>query len=739
MTRETDPLLRVWEYAYDGNRNRITRQDGKGNLTEYDFYPDDMLMRMAYADGTVVSYAYDANNNRTAMSDTLGDTSWNFDPLNRVTQQDDPFDRTLHYQYDAASNRVGITYPDENQVDYAYSPNNWLQNMTVRARHAVPLQTEYARDLVGNLTEIDNPNQTRTTVAYDKVYRTLKRKNWQTTKGGKVNSGFAYSYNKVGHITKTIKEYGWRKPSTVVETYGYDGLHRLTEFVTGKNNSVAFAIPTSFGIQVIKSNRPTDMIKASYSYDSVGNRLSWESTDNLQTNTPRDGFSRSYAYNEANQMLGVEYVTEKNSTKDYAYAYSYDENGNRINRQLIDKNGPQYGVDYSYDAENRLVAALDYQITSRNGKNRIERAMTHYEYDGGGRRLVQHYDPKNGGVGVDKRDEYVFDGLDPVAEYDILNGQRTDYYRGAGNHLALMHSYKGGTQGQMYWYHYNHKGDVVGLTKQNGNSHHNYRYDPYGAVLPENGNFTDPHNHYTLTGKEFDENTGLVWFGARFYEPESGVWVNQDTYRGRLLEPRSLHRFGYVVDNPVNFYDPYGYWATEESVWRILKLNIHPLRSHEDLIQKSAKATGFQQGNIDDMIDESTRLDKEERDYPDTKRPRHINNSYSYPSLKGDTISICTILDSRLYNATVELETALIDRDLKALARGVHSLQDYYKDFNGEDKSTANYKLAEEKSELYFQVYNGEVSLGDWKKKYGIDQYNKEGSHYVLCHDDCKP
>ncbi|RWX47115.1 RHS repeat-associated core domain-containing protein [Candidatus Electrothrix aarhusensis] len=555
LTRETDPLLRVWEYAYDGNRNRITGQDAKGNLTEYDFYPDDMLMRMAYADGTVVSYAYDANNNRTAMSDTLGDTSWNFDPLNRVTQQDDPFDRSLHYQYDAASNRVGITYPDENQVGYAYSPNNWLQNMTVRARHAVPLQTEYARDLVGNLTEIDNPNQTRTTVAYDKVYRTLRRDTARRAPTQQVVA-FEYTYNEVGHITKAIKEYGWRKPSTVVETYGYDGLHRLSEFVTAKNNPFTVVLPS---MQIITGNRPVDAIATSYSYDPVGNRLSWESTDNLQTNTPRDGFSRSYAYNEANQMLGVEYVTEKNSTKDYAYEYSYDENGNRINRQLIDKNGPQYGVDYSYDAENRLVAALDYQITSRNGKNRIERAMTHYEYDGGGRRLVQHYDPKNGGVGVDKRDEYVFDGLDPVAEYDILNGQRTDYYRGAGNHLALMHHYKGGTQGQMYWYHYNHKGDVVGLTKQNGNSHHNYRYDPYGAVLPENGNFTDPHNHYTLTGKEFDENTGLVWFGARFYEPESGVWVNQDVYRGRLSEPGSLHRYGYVTNNPVTLWDWYGF------------------------------------------------------------------------------------------------------------------------------------------------------------------------------------
>ena len=255
-------------------------------------------------------------------------------------------------------------------------------------------------------------------------------------------------------------------------------------------------------------------------------------------------------------------MRRKKKNDDFAYEYSYDENGNRINRQLIDQNGPQYGVDYSYDPENRLVLAQDYQIvggSKKEANHRIDRAFTTMEYDGGGRRLVQHYDPKQGGNGVDKRDEYVFDGLDPVAEYNMLNGQHTDYYRGAGNHLALMHHYKGGTQGQMYWYHYNNKGDVVGLTKHNGNSHHNYRYDPYGAVLPENGNFTDPHNHYTLTGKEFDENTGLVWFGARHYEPETGVWMGQDSYRGRLSSPGTLHRFGYVGNNPVSYWDWYGF------------------------------------------------------------------------------------------------------------------------------------------------------------------------------------
>ncbi|WP_420208152.1 RHS repeat domain-containing protein [Candidatus Electronema sp. JC] len=370
----------------------------------------------------------------------------------------------------------------------------------------------------------------------------MQRINRQVTNGGKINSAYGYTYNDLGHITKTVNQYGWRKPSVVQESYSYDGLHRLS----------------GFSLYPLQNNGGT--VKETWNYDPAGNRLSWAANDDLQTNTPFDGFSRTYEYNEANQMLGMTHDAGKKS-KNYAYGYSYDENGNRINRQLADASGPQYGVDYSYDPENRLIEALDYQLTGKNGKNRIDRAVTSLEYDGGGRRLVQHYDPKNGGGGVDKRDEYVFDGLDPVAEYDKLNGQRTDYYRGEGGNIALMHQYKGGTQGQMYWYHYNNKKDVAGLTKQNGNSHHNYRYEPYGAVLPENGNFTDPHNHYTLTGKEFDENTGLVWFGARHYEPETGVWMGQDVYRGRLSEPGSLHRFGYVYNNPVNYYDFLGFDA----------------------------------------------------------------------------------------------------------------------------------------------------------------------------------
>lgn len=75
MIQETDPLGMVWQYEYDGNRNRTSRKDAKGDLTEYGFFPDDMLQSISYSDGSSVAYQYDPNNNRTSMTDKLGHTS----------------------------------------------------------------------------------------------------------------------------------------------------------------------------------------------------------------------------------------------------------------------------------------------------------------------------------------------------------------------------------------------------------------------------------------------------------------------------------------------------------------------------------------------------------------------------------------------------------------------------------------------------------------------------------------
>ena len=155
----------------------------------------------------------------------------------------------------------------------------------------------------------------------------------------------------------------------------------------------------------------------------------------------------------------------------------------------------------------------------------------------------------------------MFDNLDPIAEYDMWNPQRENFYRGDMNRIIEMQHFPSGTAGQMFWYHYDALGSVTGLTKQQGQSTHNYRYEPYGQIEMPPGNFSDPHNHYTFTGQELDENTGLYDFFARNYDFSTGTWIQQDIYRGEIRDPRTLHRLGYVTNNPTSYVDAYGFEA----------------------------------------------------------------------------------------------------------------------------------------------------------------------------------
>jgi len=129
--------------------------------------------------------------------------------------------------------------------------------------------------------------------------------------------------------------------------------------------------------------------------------------------------------------------------------------------------------------------------------------------------------------------------------------------------LALRH-FPAGTEGQTYWYHLDGRGSVAGLTKHQGQSTHNYRYDAYGQLLPAQGNFTDPHNPYTFAGKEWDEALGLYEFGVRLYDPWAGVWLTREPMPAQAWQPRTWHRYQYAFANPISYYDPYGLWVPVE-------------------------------------------------------------------------------------------------------------------------------------------------------------------------------
>ncbi len=420
LSKETNPIGNVWDYTYDPVGNLNTRIDGSRLTTQYTYYPDDELQRIAYTDGSAVNFAYDANNNMETMADSLGTSKFDYDALNRVTAVKDSLGRNLGFGYDAVGNRTRMTYPNGGVVSYAYYDNDWLHTMTDTAGGV----TRYTRNGVGQMTRTDHANATTVTATYDDANRLLTLANRRAE--GDLISSFSYTLNKIGQRESASMAYDRPWPKQVTENYTYDPLRRLT----GVSDSDGFV--------------------ATYGYDAGGNRTQWAVNDDQMTDAQGDAFSKVYTYNGANQLLteATDYLGAAQDAWDGLTTYAYDGNGNRINKEWQGTTTAwsyAFGTDYAYDGENRLVQAVDYRVNnSLAAGNRLDYQETRLAYDGLGRRLSKSHE-EQAGDGRTATTEYVFDGLDIVADYPIWqqgeslgrNNHYSEYYRGDFGEITL--------------------------------------------------------------------------------------------------------------------------------------------------------------------------------------------------------------------------------------------------------------------------------------------------------------
>jgi RHS repeat-associated protein len=532
LIREDNPIGNTWRYEYDPVGNLIRRTDANGDVTNYTYDADDLLVGIHYPDSSQVTFTYDAAHNQVTMTDSLGTMDNTYDELNRLASSTNHQGQTVSYAYDPASNRIALTYPDGRTVHYEVDANNRVSQVIDPDGNT--FTAEY--DPTHNITAIHYPNQTQALMAYDAADRLLSVLNEQND--GDTISRFIYTLDAVGNRVHSDEYYRWRQPNEMSHDYVYDPLYRL-----------------------VRSEDSEGRI-TEYGYDAVGNRLQMNSNyDPLRTPTDVDPYTVDYSYNAANQLL----ITD-HSVFGVA-AYTYDGNGNRVRRE-----GPDVWIgdlndllrtDYTYDYENRLTWVGNF-FDPGNGQWQM-RDETSMLYDGYGRLFRRTHDMHQGGGGQQWVD-YVYDGLDPIAEYVEPSPQYDNYYLGLGRVLE-MHEFKSqqSPAGTAYYFHHDGLGSVSALTKHDGQSAHTYRYWDYGMALDQNdhaadsSNFTDPHNHYTFTGQEWEEHIWLYHFYAREYDPVTGIWLQQDLYRGQLLQPMTLHRYGYVAGNPITNVDEYGF------------------------------------------------------------------------------------------------------------------------------------------------------------------------------------
>ena len=121
-----------------------------------------------------------------------------------------------------------------------------------------------------------------------------------------------------------------------------------------------------------------------------------------------------------------------------------------------------------------------------------------------------------------------------------------------------------------YYYHADHLGSASYLTNLDGEIAQHIEYVPFGEVFLEerNNKWNSP---YLFNGKELDEETGLSYYGARYYNPRVSQWLSVDP---KWDHPKqiSMSPYAYTANNPVRYIDPTGMiWEDPKQAERLNK------------------------------------------------------------------------------------------------------------------------------------------------------------------------
>jgi RHS repeat-associated protein len=577
----------VTRFDYDLVGNLTSLVDAESHETKYEYTYDRQLKKISNeVNGLPVETAFEYGgagcpscgggvDKLTAVKDpnhvknNLTGTVYQYDAAGRLEYETDPIGKKLRYtyydngllreKYDATSIQtllVTYTYNSRGQLEnklftdgtyehYSYYPDGKLN--TAANQHISYTYTYHdngrlksvtdSRGYKINYTSYDNLGQRKSVtlfpgspderlISYD--YDAANRP-WQV----RSNAGtFSYAYDTLGR--RDTLAY----PNNTGTDWDYDDLNRLTAVRhkhTGGAAFAAFTYPEHDQVGNIK--RVTGDRYENYDYDPLYRILNvisanpaaftWDGAGNRLTGP--GAADTNYQYNNANQM-----------TAGKSHAFSYDNAGNRIEGIIP---GVMGGTSYTWDFGN--------QLTMVNSTTETCNTIRTFKYDPYGRRIEKQVNTVGCGQEPTRTTSYVYDNEDIALEVQVDGGgtTKTYYTHGPGidEPLAMERN------GNFSYYHADGLGSIVAITSQSGNTVQRYDYDSFGNIVTiSDPSFLQP---YSYTGREWDEETGLYFYRARYYDPMVGRFISKDPIG---FAGGDVNLYGYVQNNPVNWVDPSG-------------------------------------------------------------------------------------------------------------------------------------------------------------------------------------
>ncbi len=600
LVRETDARGNETTYTVDGDTSRREEiTDRCGNKIAYEYDKEGKITKITHKDSedtliSDVSCKYDSLYNVTKMSRGDGmKYAFSYNPFHRLESIgiDNKPENLIFYSYKNGNGRLKeMRYANGDTMKATYNSIGQMVAETWYNSNNVEISRyKYVYDRAGNIVRsIDTHAQKEYNYVYENGMLTSAREYDIALQNDLVTSKTVvsiinYFYNKIGQVIKktiTVSDH-----STFTYYYDYTDGNIVSKFFVDEIPITSHNKVDKLGRKVFDELQlSTGFVSRQYSYYSGSPTFEHKLTKNLKSAATTqlisqialsDGRTISYEYDDEERITKV--TDSFDGVTEYAYdalgqlltetvndvvvnRMTYDNYGN-----IVSKNNKQYcydatwndlltcydGQEIVYDAQGNPVSYLGHTLTWEKARQLRSFDSNIYTYNANGIRTSKTVD------GV--KHTYTLEGTKILKE-TWNNNVLIPLYDNEESVCGILYN------GVPYYFLKNFQGDVIAVVDSNEKTIANYTYDAWGKVVSVSGEKLDVANinPFRYRGYYYDRETRMYYLQSRYYDPETGRFVNADVtnYILNTHSTVSSNLFTYCGNTPVNGVDMFGYCYT---------------------------------------------------------------------------------------------------------------------------------------------------------------------------------
>jgi RHS repeat-associated protein len=577
--------------------------DNACGVVGYDYDAVGNLTLVTGADGAQTVMTYDLAGRKTSLSDPdKGNWQYAYNALGELTRQRDGKSQALDFVYDLLG-RVTTRYERSgvsSLFDTTYTTVNsettaWInstaasvkgksqpQSIIYRAgtTGAIVQQQTLSYDSFGRLSQRTTA-QDALTLTEETTYDQFGRV-FQQFDGSGDSRGIRYHYNARGYVEKLQEAREGAQGVLYQHIQSQDQRGNVTYMILG-NGVEAFAqyaAPTG-RLQTLEAYdvNGVELQRVDYTFDVLGNLQGRHDTSQSQN------LDETYRYDLLNRLETV-LLSTNGAAAQTKLALQYDTAGNVTSKSDVGSYlygagsaGPHAvtsagGITYSYDANGNQISSSDgrtitYSLFDQAKLIQKGTEKTEFVYGAGNQRIKRVDD----NIVEESRITWYFGSVERIEQ----NGQNAffkrslggvaiaDYFPATGNQsvLYLVKDHLGSIHSTV-----NESGLVSGSTAMNfgpfGERRNTTWSGPLAIVFQKLQNFKTTRG---FTGHEHADGLGIIHMNGRIYDPKLGRFLQADPFVQAPKNSQSLNRYSYVLNNPLSYTDPSGYFSLK-SLWK---------------------------------------------------------------------------------------------------------------------------------------------------------------------------